>query len=151
MRQGLKLAMICVSVSIKGRPRFMAFAPFCLSPKGRLSTPGEKASLHSHLGNALWQKATSGPYLRHFGTYHRPNLAAAKGSSLMFTAHSGILEVWHISSQRSQSLTAQIIMNAVVKAMTTTLNGWSTTFKCGQPGNGILLRAACAKVLPDLS
>jgi hypothetical protein len=45
-------------------------------------------------------------------------------------------------------LTANIIMNAVVKAMTTTVNGWSTTTKCGQPGNGILLRAACAKILP---
>src|SRR5258708_33197667 len=48
-------------------------------------------------------------------------------------------------------LTAQIIMNAVVKAMATTVNGWSTTFKCGQPGNGILLRAACAKVLPAVN
>src|SRR5437868_14468612 len=48
-------------------------------------------------------------------------------------------------------LTAQIIMNAVVKAITTTVNGWSTTFKCGQPGNGILLRAACAKVLPAVN
>ena len=28
-------------------------------------------------------------------------------------------------------LTANIIMNAVVKAMTTTVNGWSTTTKCG--------------------
>src|SRR2546421_7881476 len=45
-------------------------------------------------------------------------------------------------------LTANIVMNAVVKAMTTTVNGWSTTTKCGQPGNGILLRAACAKILP---
>ncbi len=48
-------------------------------------------------------------------------------------------------------LTAQIIMNAVVKAMTTTVNGWSTTTTCGQPGNGILLRAACAKVLPAVN
>src|SRR5260370_36827817 len=48
-------------------------------------------------------------------------------------------------------LTAQIMMNAVVKAMTTTVNGWSTTFKCGQPGNGILLLAACAKVLPAVN
>ncbi len=45
-------------------------------------------------------------------------------------------------------LTANLIMNAVVKAMTTTVNGWSTTLKCGQPSNGILLRAACAKTLP---
>jgi len=41
-------------------------------------------------------------------------------------------------------LTANIVMNAVVKAMTTTVNGWSTTVKAGQSGNGILLRAACA-------
>jgi hypothetical protein len=48
-------------------------------------------------------------------------------------------------------LTATIIMNAVVKSMTTTVNGWSTTLKCGQPGNGILLRAACAKILPAVN
>ena len=45
-------------------------------------------------------------------------------------------------------LTANIIMNAAVKAVSTTVNGWSTTLKCGQPGNGILLRAGCAKILP---
>ena len=48
-------------------------------------------------------------------------------------------------------LTAQVIMNAVVKAMTTTVNGWSTTVKAGQPGNGILLRAAFARILPAVN
>jgi hypothetical protein len=48
-------------------------------------------------------------------------------------------------------LTANLMMNAVVKSMTTTVNGWSTTMKAGQPGNGILLRAACAKVLPAVN
>jgi hypothetical protein len=48
-------------------------------------------------------------------------------------------------------LTAQVIMNAVVNAMTTTVNGWSTTVKAGQPGNGILLRAACARILPAVN
>lgn len=48
-------------------------------------------------------------------------------------------------------LTAQVIMNAVVKAMTTTVNGWSATVKAGQPGNGILLRAACARILPAVN
>jgi hypothetical protein len=48
-------------------------------------------------------------------------------------------------------LTAQVIMNAVVKAMTTTVNGWSTTMKAGQPGNGLLLRAACARILPAVN
>lgn len=48
-------------------------------------------------------------------------------------------------------LTATLIMNAVFKRMTTTVNGWSTNTKCGQPGNGILLRAACAKILPAVN
>ncbi len=48
-------------------------------------------------------------------------------------------------------LTANVIMNAVMNAVTTTVNGWSTTLKAGQPGNGILLRAACAKILPAVN
>ena len=48
-------------------------------------------------------------------------------------------------------LTAHVIMNAVMKAMTTTVNGWSTTMKAGQPGNGILLRAAFARILPAVN
>ena len=48
-------------------------------------------------------------------------------------------------------LTAQIIMNVVVKSMTTTVNGWRTTTKCGLPGNGILVRAACARTLPAIN
>jgi hypothetical protein len=48
-------------------------------------------------------------------------------------------------------LRAQVIMNAVVKAMTTTVNGWSTTMKAGQPGNGLLLRAAFARTLPAVN
>jgi hypothetical protein len=45
-------------------------------------------------------------------------------------------------------LTAILIMNAVVTNITTTVNGWSSIRQCGQPGNGILVRAACAKALP---
>ena len=48
-------------------------------------------------------------------------------------------------------LTATIIMNTVFKSMSTTVNGWSITLKCGQPGNGILQRAACAKFLPAVN
>lgn len=39
-------------------------------------------------------------------------------------------------------------MNVVVREITTTVNGWSTIRKCGQAGNGVLVRAACAKALP---
>ena len=48
-------------------------------------------------------------------------------------------------------LTANLMMKAVLKRMTTTINGWSTTTKCGQPGNGILERSAFAKVLPAVN
>lgn len=48
-------------------------------------------------------------------------------------------------------LTANILMNAVFQANSTTVNGWSTSLKCGQPGSGILLRAACAKILPGVN
>jgi len=37
-------------------------------------------------------------------------------------------------------ITFQILTNAYV----TKINGWTTMFGCGEPGNGILLRAACA-------
>jgi hypothetical protein len=48
-------------------------------------------------------------------------------------------------------ISANLIMNAVLKSVTTTVNGWNITLKCGQPGNGILLRAACAKTLPGIN
>ncbi|HEY8814494.1 MAG TPA: DUF1214 domain-containing protein [Candidatus Dormibacteraeota bacterium] len=48
-------------------------------------------------------------------------------------------------------LTANLIMNAVMRGITTTVNGWSTTTKCGQPGNGVLVRAACARILPAVN
>ena len=35
--------------------------------------------------------------------------------------------------------------------MHTTVNGWSTTLKCGKAGNGILLRAACAMDIAALN
>lgn len=45
-------------------------------------------------------------------------------------------------------LTAVLMMNAVGRAITTTVNGWRAIRQCGQPGNGVLVRAACAKALP---
>jgi hypothetical protein len=48
-------------------------------------------------------------------------------------------------------LTAQILMNAALRAMTTTVNGWSITMKAGQPGNGLLARAAFARTLPAVN
>ena len=45
-------------------------------------------------------------------------------------------------------LTADIFLSIEVKDMQTTVNGWRTTMKCGAIDNGILLKAACALVLP---
>lgn len=45
-------------------------------------------------------------------------------------------------------ITAMLMINIEISAMQTTVNGWSVTLKCGYPGNGILLRAACARHIP---
>jgi hypothetical protein len=48
-------------------------------------------------------------------------------------------------------LTANVIMNFVIRSVSTKINGWTTTTQCGRPGNGILLRAACARILPGIN
>ncbi|HEV2237050.1 MAG TPA: DUF1214 domain-containing protein [Ktedonobacterales bacterium] len=48
-------------------------------------------------------------------------------------------------------LSAQVLMSVAVRAMTTTVNRWNTTMKAGQPGNGIVLRAAFARSLPAVN
>jgi hypothetical protein len=45
-------------------------------------------------------------------------------------------------------LTAVRILDAVAKAETRTVHGWSAIRKVGQPGNGVLVRAALQKALP---
>jgi hypothetical protein len=48
-------------------------------------------------------------------------------------------------------LTAVLVMNGVARTITTTVNGWSSIRKVGQPGNGVLVRAASAKALPAVN
>jgi hypothetical protein len=45
-------------------------------------------------------------------------------------------------------LTTILILDLVAKAETTTVNGWSSIRKAGQPDNGLLVRAALQKALP---
>lgn len=45
-------------------------------------------------------------------------------------------------------LTTILVLNAVARAETTTVNGWSAIRKAGHPGNGLLVRAALQKALP---
>lgn len=45
-------------------------------------------------------------------------------------------------------LTTVLLLDAVARSKTTTVNGWSTIRAVGQPGNGVLVRAAMQKALP---
>ena len=45
-------------------------------------------------------------------------------------------------------LTTILILSAVARAETRTVNGWNSIRKAGQPGNGLLVRAAVQKALP---
>lgn len=69
------------------------------------------------------------------------------GSALAWVAHSGVVQGVIIGATLA-FLTANLVLSVAVKMITTTVNGWSTIRSCGLPGNGILVRAACAKALP---
>jgi hypothetical protein len=45
-------------------------------------------------------------------------------------------------------LTTILILDWVAKAQTTTVNGWRSMHRAGQPGNGLLVRSALQKALP---
>ncbi|MEO6942863.1 MAG: DUF1214 domain-containing protein [Terrimesophilobacter sp.] len=66
---------------------------------------------------------------------------------LAWIAGSGVVQGLIIGATLA-FLTAILIMNAVARSITTTVNGWKSIPACGQPDNGMLVRAACAKALP---
>ncbi len=68
-------------------------------------------------------------------------------SFLAWLAHSGVVQGVIIGLVFAY-LTTVLILNAVAKTETTTVNGWSAIRRAGHPGNGILLRAALQKALP---
>jgi hypothetical protein len=68
-------------------------------------------------------------------------------AALSWISESGVVQGLIIGAALA-FLTAILILNVVVRTITTTENGWSSIRKCGQPSNGILVRAACAKALP---
>ena len=43
---------------------------------------------------------------------------------------------------------ALVTIEIVARAKATKVNGWITMFGCGEPGNGMLLRAACTLIFP---
>jgi hypothetical protein len=66
---------------------------------------------------------------------------------LSWMASSGVVQGVIIGAALA-FLTTILILDAVAKAETTTVNGWSSIRKAGQPGNGLLVRAASQKALP---
>ncbi len=42
-----------------------------------------------------------------------------------------------------------ITFRILAHAYVTNVNGWTTMYECGEPGNGVLLRAACAYNFQD--
>jgi hypothetical protein len=63
------------------------------------------------------------------------------------TNSSGLVQAFFIGAALVY-ITTTLILDDQVEAIQTTTNGWKTIRQCNLPGNGILLRAACAKVLP---
>jgi hypothetical protein len=68
-------------------------------------------------------------------------------SFLAWVADSGVVQGVIIGLTFAY-LSTVLILNAVAKTQTKTVNGWSAIRNVGKPGNGILLRAALQKALP---
>jgi hypothetical protein len=67
--------------------------------------------------------------------------------ALAWVASSGVVQ-GAIMGAALAFLTTNVILDAVAKSETRTVNGWSSIRKAGQPGNGLLVRAALQKALP---
>lgn len=72
---------------------------------------------------------------------------ADMASILAWISGSGVVQGIIIGATLS-FLTAILIMNGVGRTITSTVNGWSSIRRVGQPGNGIFVRAASSKALP---
>ena len=68
-------------------------------------------------------------------------------SFLAWVAGSGVMQGLIIGLTFAY-LTAVVVLNAVAKTETRTVNGWSAIRRAGEPGNGVLVRAALQKALP---
>jgi hypothetical protein len=69
------------------------------------------------------------------------------GAVVAWVASSGVVQGVIIGAALA-FLTSIVVLDAVARAETTTVNGWSSIRKAGRPGNGLLARAAMQKALP---
>lgn len=66
---------------------------------------------------------------------------------LTWVAHSGVVQGVIIGLTFAY-LSAVLVLNAVARTETTTVNGWSTIRKAGHAGNSLIVSAALQKALP---
>jgi hypothetical protein len=69
------------------------------------------------------------------------------GGVVSWVASSGVVQGVIIGAAVA-FLTTILLLDSVARAETTTVNGWRSIRKAGQPGNGLLVRAALQKALP---
>lgn len=85
---------------------------------------------------------------------NRTVLAYVIGSLAVGTLIFGAMRIWNPTRTRTirSDVVQGIIIGAVLAFITanilfnsyvTKVNGWTTIFGCGEPGNGILLRGVC--------
>ncbi len=66
---------------------------------------------------------------------------------LSWVASSGVVQGVIIGTTLA-FLTTILVLDSVARAETTTVNGWRAIRRAGQPGNGLVVRAALQKALP---
>ncbi|MEV6609633.1 DUF1214 domain-containing protein [Kutzneria sp. NPDC051319] len=69
---------------------------------------------------------------------------------LAWLANSGVVQGVIIGGTFA-FLTTVLVLDAVARAATSTVNGWSSFRPAGRPGNGLLMRAASQKALPAVN
>src|SRR5262245_5279005 len=78
------------------------------------------------------------------------------GSLIVGALIFGARRMWNPTHTSTRTITSDVVQGILVgvglafitlliigKAYVTKVNGWTTMFGCGEPGNGILRRAAC--------
>lgn len=69
---------------------------------------------------------------------------------LAWIAQSGVVQGVIIGATLA-FLTTIVVLNATIRSLTMTVNGWRVLRACGRPGNPVLVRAACSKALPAVN
>jgi len=78
--------------------------------------------------------------LARYNRYRKHFLLCAEPSQQTSSRGSSLVACWRLSRSTSS-----------LHTYVTKVNGWTTMYRCGEPGNGMLLRATCADEFPGQS